>query len=51
MDAFHDNNEETRKIGIHINSEFQVALVSSDVLSNSAKITENSATYLDGKYC
>ena len=49
MDAFHESDGESRrKIGVHINSDFQVALVSSDVTSNSTKVLEQSTAYLDG---
>ncbi|OQV24496.1 hypothetical protein BV898_01558 [Hypsibius exemplaris] len=48
MDGFQDGADPVRKIGVHINSDFQVAIVSSDVTSNSAKILDQSLSYLDG---
>ncbi|GAU94057.1 hypothetical protein RvY_05898-2 [Ramazzottius varieornatus] len=48
MDGFLDNDESSsRRIGVHIRDDLQVAIVSSDVITNSSKILENSQAYLE----
>ena len=51
MDGLLDNDEPAvRKIGLQIRDDLQVAIVSSDVVTNSSKILEKSQTYIEGRF-